>query len=353
MKLLLVHPGATFSIGDVYTGLKAALQRSPHTVYDLAMYGRIEGAGKMLKTAYRAFGKDSGLPVPTDGDVLYLASTGALERALRHDVEWVVIVTGMYWHPDVTAMLKRAGRKVAIVLTESPYDDKAQVKNIVAYDHVFCNDSGSVDFLRQGNPNVSYLPMGFDPNVHNVYRPKREDLPAHDVVFVGTGFIERVKLLEAVNWDGIDFGLYGLWPLLGSRSHLRAHINGDLVPNAQTADLYRRAKIGLQLYRTSVTLKRNCEQVTEGVSLSPRACELAACGCFTISHDRAEVREVFQGLIPTFTSATELESLIRQWLPRSEERQEIAAKLPVLVSDRSFDHMAYTLISALESRQGG
>jgi hypothetical protein len=78
MKLLLVHPGADFSIGDVHSGLKAALKRTPHTIVDLAMNGRIEGAGKFLKTAYRAFGKHNGLPVPTDGDVIYMAASGAL-----------------------------------------------------------------------------------------------------------------------------------------------------------------------------------------------------------------------------------------------------------------------------------
>ena len=58
-------------------------------------------------------------------------------------------------------------------------------------------------------PNTHYLPVGYDPAQHG---PQMNgEAPAHDVVFVGTGFESRVALLSQVDWSGIDLGLYGAW----------------------------------------------------------------------------------------------------------------------------------------------
>lgn len=347
MKILLVHPGARFSIGDVYNGLSPALKRSGVEVVDYALDGRLDVSVRTLASAYKRFGKANGLPIPSDADQIYHASMGAIERALRHQVDWVLVVTGMYWHPDITTLLGRAGIPTAILLTECPYDDDAQSRIIEHYDYVFANDRASVARLKEHNLNVSYLPMAYDPYVHRPGNVTSSDVPAHDVVFVGTGFSERINLLEEVDWEGIDFGLYGVWNLVGRKSPLRQHIRSHLVRNDLAADLYRKAKIGLQLYRNSVTYVLNPRRVMYGESLSPRALELAATGCFTLSHRRAEVGEIFGDAVPTFETPSELEGLIRYWLPRDDERTTISDQLPQLVAGRSFDDMAQRILLAL------
>ena len=122
---------------------------------------------------------------------------------------------------------------------------------------------------------------------------------AHDVVFVGTGFDSRVALLSAVDWSGIDLGLYGAWGEVGQGHPLAPSLHPGLVDNARAGALYRKARIGLNLYRATGG------PVAE--SLNPRAYELAADGVFTIAQPRAEQTERFNGSIATFTTAGELE----------------------------------------------
>ena len=78
-----------------------------------------------------------------------------------------------------------------------------------------------------------------------------------------------------------------------------------------TAALYRAAKIGLNLHRSSATYGRNMPRILHAESMNPRAYELAATQSFQISDWRPEVQETFVGAVPTFQSAAELERLIR------------------------------------------
>ncbi len=351
LKLLCVHPGATVSVVDVHDGLKAALARAGHEVVSFALDGRIAVAARYLATAYRTFGKANGAEKPNDADVLYWASQGILERALRHQVDWVIVVSAMYLHPDALILLRRAGIKVCTVLTESPYDDappQGQWRVAQHSDLVFTNERASITYLRQFNPQVCYLPHAYDPERH---RPDAEDdveVATHDVVFVGTGFWERCEVLAAVDWSGIDLGLYGIWGLLPREHPLRQHVHEGAVDNRLTAALYRKAKIGLNLYRQSIGFGRKAVRIAHAESLNPRALELAACGVFTVSDFRAEVHEVFGSLVPTFRTASELEKLVRRYLADEEARCDKAARLPAVVAGRTFDAMATQVVERLE-----
>ena len=66
----------------------------------------------------------------------------------------------MFLHPDIIVLLKRAGQKVGIILTESPYDDMKQVRVLPYADIAWTNERSSVEFLRQTNPNVYLLAAG-------------------------------------------------------------------------------------------------------------------------------------------------------------------------------------------------
>lgn len=353
MRVLLVHPGANLSISDVHDGLSDALRAAGVEVVSYALDGRLEVSARYLHLAWRRFGKANGMSRPTDADVIYHASSGILERALRHQVDWTLVISGMYLCPDFLVLMRRARQPVALVLTESPYDDEHQAKLLPFVEVAWTNERGSVGYLRQFNPDVEYLPHAYDPAKHHPPQPGEEDasVPAHDVVFVGTGFQERIELLETVDWTGIDLGLYGTWTMLGPRSKLRQYVRGGPTPNRVTAALYRRAKIGLNLYRTSRGFGKRAPRIECAESLNPRALELAACGVFTLSDYRAEVAEVFGDLVPTYRDASELGGLVRRWLADDEGRRAIAARLPAAVEGRTFDAMAERVIRTLDARQ--
>lgn len=347
VKILLVHPGASWATADVHQGIEAALKAAGVEVISFALDSRLEASGGYLTWVWKhAHGK---LPKMTQADIMYHASTGIIERALRHAVDWVLIVCHMYVHPDVLVMLARAGLRVAIIFTESPYDDEAQIRLAPWARAVWVNERASVDKFRRVQPRSYYWQHAIDPARHvGAAQPGDEDWPAHDVVFVATGFQERCDALSAMDWTGIDFGLYGSWPLLGSRSKLRRYWRDEVVPNAVTAALYRRAKIGLNIHRSSKGFGKGAPRVEGAESMGPRCYELAACGLFFISDWRAEMDDVFGGLVPTFRTPAEAEALLRAYLSAPEERQAIARQLPAKVAAETFASRVAGVLRVLE-----
>lgn len=342
MRLLLVHPGASWATHDVHTGLLAGLRAGGHTVTEYALAGRLEASRVLLEFLWRKQVRTGG-PLadvrPTAADMQYHAGKDVVERALRDEVDWVLVVCAAYLHPDAVILCRRAGLRLAAVFTESPYDDAEQAKVAPLFDVVFTNERCSVDALRQANPRTHYLPMGYDPAQHGP--GMLADARAHDVVFVGTGFDSRVLLLAEVDWTGIDLGLYGAWERLPKGHPLAPYVHTGLVDNARTGALYRAAKIGLNLYRGTGGAPAE--------SLNPRAYELAADGVFTISHPRAEVREKFGWRVPRFADPAALEAQVRRALKHDALRRSLARSLPALVAEDTYHHRAAELVAHLES----
>src|SRR5689334_12408056 len=102
MRCLLVEPGASWSTADVSAGLRHGLE---HHGVDLVRYRldtRILRSKRWLRYNWRRAKKTNPAIVkPTDADVFYQAAVGALEMALRHEVDVVLIVSAMFFHPDV------------------------------------------------------------------------------------------------------------------------------------------------------------------------------------------------------------------------------------------------------------
>lgn len=353
MKILAIHPGASTSTHDVYSGIVRALEAKGHKLVKYELSHRISQAGAFLTHSWKQTKKaGQNLPRPNGADILYLAHGDVLLRALHHDCDWVLIFSAMYTPAHIIKILKKAGLKVAVLLTESPYNDSEQAMIVKHADIAWTHERLSVDFLRMTNPNVHYLPHAYDQDIHNFASDREDEIRSHDVVFVGTGFRERVDLLSAVDWTDIDFGLYGIWQM-GSKSKLRRHMVAGETPNDVTAGLYRNAKIGLNLFRRSRTFDRFSEKIERADSISLRTYELAACGCFFISDPRPELFEIFGDLVPTFSNAEELEDLIRRYLGDPAERERIARLLPEAVRGHTWAERASQLMSELESYERG
>lgn len=352
MRLLLVHPGADYSISDVWRGIKNAMQRQGVEIVDYAMSGRLERSAQWLKQAYKTAKKhhpDAAITEPTMGDGFYHASVGAIERALRHQVDWVFIISGMYFHAEAMALLRRAGLSVAVLLTETPYEDAAETVIAQIADVVWTNERTGIQTFEPYCHEVGYYQHAYDPEFHRPGLEAGPDVPEYDVVFVGSGFEERCDLLEAVDWTGINLGLYGAWSLLPKRSKLKKYVKGGTVPNTFTAALYSKAKIGLNIHRTSLGWGRGTAHIERAESMNPRCYELAACGTFFTTDARAEVQEVFGDAVPTFRDAPELQEIIRHYLAHEDERRRLAAQLPGLVAPHTFDERVAHILGTLES----
>lgn len=362
MKLLIVHPGAEFSLTEVYDGLKKGLARAGAETIPYRLDGRIHRAVSWLEHVWEHRGEDSTLTEPTWADALYLACRDITEMAWEHEVDWVIIVSGVYLHPHAIKQFDRPRPfRIGAVFTESPYSDGMQCELAPHVDLCWTNDRASLERIRHFNPATYYLPTGFDWDRHQP-GPAPEGTPAHDVVFVGAGLTERIELLEAVDWTGIDLGLYGRWPLLREDSPLRPYLRqetlDEVISNERACDLYRAAKIGLNLYRTSTILHADAGHIGGAYSLNPRAYELAATRTFQLSEHRPETREVFGDSVPYFFNAAELGAQLRWYLDHPEERARCADEAYARVQrDHSYDeracdmldHIAFTAGAARET----
>src|SRR4030095_14464235 len=95
------------------------------------------------------------------------------------------------------------------------------------------------------------------------------------------------------------------------------------------AGLYRRARIGLNLHRSSKRYGRGAERVAHAESANPRTYELAACGLFQVSDVRLEIYELFGDAVP-MVDMSNLERTVRAYLQDSPARHHAArqARLP-------------------------
>lgn len=329
MTILLLHPGSETSTADVFNGLNAGLRAHGVEIAEYALHRRLAYSSKLLHIAWRHKRKrEPNMPAPTLVDCCYHACLGVFEKLLRFKVDAVIVISGVLV-PMETLALMRSSAPVGVLLTESPYLMDHERALARMSDVVWTNERSIVPELRELQRHSFYLPHAWLPGVHD---KATDDAPAHDVVFVGTGFSERVALLEAVDWTGIDLGLYGNWRAVSPESPLQSFIRSTEVENTYAASLYRRAKVGLNLYRTQVGLVPG-QHIEHAESLNPRAYELAATGSFHLSTPRAEVSETFGPLVPTCETGDELTTLLRYWLSHDEERRAFADRLPALVAE--------------------
>ncbi len=290
MRVHVVHPGVNWSLSDVYDG------------------------------------------------VCYGLRANGVELVPMLDADRIIVVNGNLHEPE-TIRQWRSICPVFVLCTESPYDFDQEVERIRAADGGWTHERLSVAPLSAANQHVSYLPHAWHPERH---RPSEPDprVRAHDVVFVGTGFSERVEWFNRIDWTGIDLGLYGLWDGMGLSDDLERHVVQYVTPNDQTIALYRRAKMGLNLYRRKGGLKGGPRLEMRAESLNPRAYELAACGVFHLSTAREEVFETFGDMVPLISGTREMakadEAIIRDWLNSPGVRASVSARLPNCVAGDSW-----------------
>lgn len=351
MRLLLIDATADTSSRDYFDGYAAALKRAGVETYVYNANGRIGVAASWLDYCWqkgKRLGEDR--PRPNALDTLYHAGIWSLEMALRLDPDWIIVVAGMYFSKLNMQLLRKASypfSKMALMICDAPFDDNQIVNCLGLYDQIFVNEQASVPIYQQFNPEVTYLPACYDPERHHPAIEIPEGTPSHDVLFVGSAFRERVDLLSAVDWTGIDFALYGSWSGLGSRSKLRQYVRGGPVSNDQAAQLYRAAKVCLNLHRSRLSSPPVPLPPGMAKSLNPRAYELAACGAFTLSDRRDELPAVFGDLVPTFSTPKELEGLIRAYVPAEPLRRSVAARLPAAAAGHTYDARTATLLEVL------
>lgn len=339
MRFLFCHPGPHFSVHDMYIGWAEALRNAGQQVYDFNLQDRLTFYAEIL------------LPVPGQdgafkkalGDpdrVAELAVNGLYAAMMKIRPHVLFVVSGFFVPAQLLDVARRSGIRVVLLCTESPYEDTRQAQLAQHADLTLLNDPTNLAAFPAG---TAYVPHAYRPTIHH-RGPALPNLVC-DLAMVGTGYPSRIAFFEAMALDGLDVLLAGNWRLLADGSPLHRYVGHevtDCLDNADAADIYRSARVGINLYRREAESAEH----TAGWAMGPREVEMAACGLFFLRDPRGEGDEVLD--MPTFTDPAEASALLRWWLANPDAREAAARKAHDAVADRTFDNHARRLLRLLE-----
>lgn len=324
---------------DVHRGWVNGLREAGCEVVDLNFDDRLNAVDRFAKAALE-WSDDTSDDERLE-NVMRLAAHNTWGDLYSFWPHLVVITSGFYVHPMFYDVVRDRGHKVALLCTESPYEDDRQLPRAEMADVVLLNDPTNLDKFREVNPNTHYLPHCYDPAIH--HPGVGVDNLASDFAFVGTGFRSRIDFLEQIDWAGIDAVLAGNWQALEDTSPLAPfllHEKDECLDNLDAVNVYRSTKMSANIYRKEATQPG----LEAGWAMGPREVELAACGTFFAREPRGEGDELFP-FLPTFTDPSDLEDIIRFYLERDDTREALADKARGAIADRTFRANAEKLLS--------
>jgi spore maturation protein CgeB len=332
---------STFSVSDVHRGLVKGLGLCEDiTVAELNLSDRLEFYGRAHVRLddgefVRTFSQEAAID---------MAALGVEAALYEFWPDVVVIVSGFFIPPKMWGVLARRPHHVVYWCTESPYEDDRQARGARYADTVILNDPTNLDkFRTEVNERTFYLPHSYDPDVHY---PGNGDTEC-DFAFVGTGFPSRVEWLEKVDWSGIDARIAGNWKIVEDDSPILPLLTderGYCLANADTAALYRSAKVSLNLYRK----EHSDDAHADGWAMGPREVELAACGTFFFREERGEGDELFP-MLPVVSDPAEFSEQLRYWLANDDARRAAAEGARKAIADRTFQNTARRLLDIVEA----
>ena len=339
MRWLVVAPGPSFSVFDVYTGWAEALRDLGQTVHTFNMDDRLTFFGSILKKTREPGVFEHALTAEQSYD---MAADTLYSTLYKVWPDVLLVISGFFIPQELLDRARRTRTRVVIIHTESPYEDDRQVKLAPYADLNLLNDPSNIDRYPKG---TQYVPHAYRPTIHHPGPPKPGLVS--DFTFNGTAYPSRIGFFELMDLDGLDVVLTGNWSMLPEDSKLRkyvAHDIEDCLDNDDVRETYWSAKVGMNLYRREAERP----ELAAGWSMGPREIEMAACGLFFLRDPRPESNDVFP-MLPSFTSPAEASELLRYWLDRPDERESLARKAREAIADRTFAHNAKQLLRLLDA----
>jgi hypothetical protein len=340
MRWVVAQPGPSFSVADVYAGWVEALREHGQKVVEFNLDARLTMYGSALKQV----GEGAFARMLTAEQARELAINGLYACLYKARPDVLLVVSGFFVPPELLDRARRGGTRVVVAHTEEPYEHDRQIALAPWADVNLVDDPTHLEAYRALGP-AFYTPKAYRPSVHHP-GPALAEL-ACDLGFVGTGFPSRIAFLEAMDLAGLDVLLAGNWHDVGEDSPIRpfvAHDPDDCLDNARAAEVYRSARVGINLYRREAQRP----ELSAGWSMGPREVEMAACGLFFLRDPRGEGDGVL-GMLPTFTTPGEASELLRWWLDHPDQRTETALKAREAVADRTFSRHAGDLLRLLDA----
>lgn len=341
----------------MYQGWAEGLREAGAEVALFNFNDRLVFYNRILMMQYDEAGEvahdEAGLPVVhpalTDDGAFTLAMQGITHALYTFWPDVVIFVSGFFTTAGLAEVIRKRGHKIVMMNTESPYQEGIQLLRAEFADLCLLNDPANLSLYdRLGVPTL-YLPHAYRPAVHH---PRKGPLPADaiDLTFIGTAFKSRIEFFGQLDLSGVDCLIAGNdWGSLPEAHPLARYVgtgmtSADCVHNPDTADLYRKSKMGINFYRRE-SEDEHADDIA--VAMSPREVEMAAIGLPFLRDPREEGDKVLH-MLPVFSSPQDASEQLRWWLGHDVQREEAARQARAAVADRTFVNNAKRLLRALE-----
>jgi len=283
----------------------------------------------------------------TPEQVYELAMNGLAAALWKIRPDVLLVISGFFTTGEMLDHARRYGIRVVVVHTEQPYELDRELALAAHADVNLVNDPTHMEAFREAAP-TWYCPQAYRPAVHH---PGAADPKlAADLAFVGTGFPSRRWFFEHMDLNGLDVLLAGNWNGVTDDSPLRRFIGADdprqCLDNTETAQVYRSAKVGINLYRREA----DDDTTVGGWACGPREIEMAAAGLFFLRDPRPEGDHLFH-MLPTFADPGEASELLRWFLDHPDDRRKAADMAREAVTDRTFTNHARSLLRLLDKKK--
>jgi spore maturation protein CgeB len=345
VRWLLIQPGPSWSVADVFNGWSEALTALGETVEEYELDVRLRWFSSQLVETGEV--NDQGQPgirkSLSQDQAIVMATDGILAACHRFWPHIVLCTSAFFVPPWMLEVIRGRGHKIVMLMTESPYQDDFQLKMAEYADLTLINDPVNLAAYRKIGP-AEWMPHAYRPKVH--YPPAPGTEPVWDLAFIGTGFPSRIKFFSQMNLDGLKVHFDGLWMDLADDSPLRDWTDLDpegCIDNDEAAAIYRQSRCGINFYR------REAEDTHEGEgwACGPREIEQAACGLFYLRDPRGEGDSLFH-MLPTFDSPGDAAEKLRWWVAHDGFRHEAARKARAAIEGRTFEANARRLLALLD-----
>lgn len=363
MKILMVHPGPDFSVHDVFRGWEKAFKKQGHQVKVFNTNARLTFYGSLMLPDYSNWDSSGSRDLPKCQACAQIPSKKALDeletvqlslKGLFEDVylfwpDVIVFVSAFFFDKAMLQVLKTRGHKMVMLHTESPYQDEEQMVRGQFADLNLLNDPENLQAWKDLGPTAAYMPHAYDPDTH--YPASYPRTYECDFSFVGTGFKSRRDFFGKMDFTDLNVtiggGGWGDAVTEPENRHILqwlGHHPEQCVDNEETARIYRLSKLGLNKYR----VEGEAEHAGQGWAMGPREVEMAATELFFLRDPRPEGDEIFNGILPTFSSPEEASELARYWAKRDAEREDRARQARAAIADRTFDNHAKYAMELME-----
>ena len=253
--------------------------------------------------------------------------------ALQQLASWrphcLLVFKGNWVHPAILRHCRERGIPTAnyypdvSFLSHGPYIPRC----LPLYDHVFTTKSYGMGDMRSrlGVTRSSYLPLGYDPDLHVPLELTDADRRRYgcDVGFVGTWSPKKERLLASLrnSLPGISLRIWGPQWEKAASAELKSSVAGFAV----MGDDYVRA-----LCASTICLGLLSEQgegSSSGDLITARTFQIPACGSFMLHERTDEARSYFEEgrQAAYFSTPAELASQVRYYLDNQQERAAMAS----------------------------